>query len=399
MMLGLALFAAACGGDDPGTDDPGTDATETQATGSPAETPTGAETGGEAAACETPDEWVIGWINPLSGNAATFGELSRNATEMALEKINDDGGINGVPVRVQYEDNELAPEPSITAAQKLAGEGVNLIITAGSSVVFALDPIAQQEDLLIANHAAQSPKLITDAPRTYNFIPTSASEVERLAELAIDRLGVESVGVLHVDNDYGQDTTDAFVEAFEGLGGTITTREVHELGATDMRTQLIQIRGSEPDAVIFVSNVTEVGHGVAQAREVGIDSDLLGLTFALSPDNFAIAGEAMNGMHGVAITFRPDANPEAETFAQEYQSRYDGEPTIYAATAYDAIGILTDAIEATGCDTHEAVSEYLTSLEGYQGVLGDTSMGDDRTVDIPLFEYQIVDGEAVPWEE
>lgn len=398
-VLGLlfvsALVLAGCGGDEPAA--PAAEETPDEAATTTSDATSDATTG--AATGEAPEEWVVGWINPLSGNVATFGELSRNAAELALEAINADGGINGAPLRIVYEDNEYNPQQSITAMQKLAGEGIEFVITAGSSIVFALDPIAQQNDMLVANHGAQSPRLLTDAPATFNFIPTSAAEVQRLAELTVNRLGITDVAVLQVDNDYGQDTGDAFVAAFEAEGGQILAREAHEVGATDMRTQLLKLEAENPAAIVVISNVSEVGHAVQQARETGFEGELLGLTYSLSPDNFEIAGENMNGMHGVAVSFRPEGNPAAEQFVADYQEQYDGEPTIYAATTFDTVNILAQAIEETGTLDTAALSEFLLELEGFPGVMGETSFNEQRTVEVPLFEWQIVDGEAVSWEE
>jgi branched-chain amino acid transport system substrate-binding protein len=340
---------------------------------------------------------VIGWINPLSGSAATFGELSRDAIEIALEEINADGGVLGAPLRVEYQDNEFRTDQSVTAAEQLADNGVRIIITAGSAVVFALDPVAERRDLLLANVGAQSPQLV-ETTSTYSFIPMASAEVTRLAELATERLGVESVAIVNVDNDYGEDSADAFEAAFADVGGEIVAREIHDVGATDMRTQLIKIREAQPDAVLIASNVTEVGHVVRQARELGVEAELLGITFALSPDNFEIAGDAINGMHGVAVTFREDTNEQSMAFAEAYEEVAGTAPTIYAATSYDAMHILADAIEEVGSDAPTAVAEYLMALEDYEGVLGPTTFTEDRAVDIPIFEWEIVDGEIEPWE-
>jgi len=344
------------------------------------------------------DEVVIGWINPLSGSAATFGELSRDAIEIALEEINADGGVLGAPLRVEYQDNEFRTDQSVTAAEQLADSGVRIIITAGSAVVFALDPVAERRDLLLANVGAQSPELVETAS-TYSFIPMSSAEVTRLAELATERLGAESVAIVNVDNDYGEDSADAFQAAFEELGGEVVAREIHDVGATDMRTQLIKVREAQPDAVLIASNVAEVGHVARQARELGIEAELLGITFALSPDNFEIAGDAMNGMHGVAVTFREDTSEQSAAFAEAYEAVAGTAPTVYAATSYDAVHILADAIEEVGSDDPAAVAEYLMALEDYPGVLGPTTFTEERAVDIPIFEWAIVDGEIEPWEE
>lgn len=410
--LALLLIVAACGGNgaeeatdaDP-TDSDAAVATTEESDGPDAEPTDEADSGAaedeptEAADSggDTPDEYVLGWINPLSGTSAAFGELSRNATDMAMEEINASGGINGADLRIIYEDNEFQLDPSITAFERLLQESPSAIMTAGSSVVLALSPLATNNDMILANIGAQSPTLSTDAhPDVYNFIPTSALEAQRLAERVHDDLGLSRIAVLFVDNDYGIDTSQSFVEAFESLGGEIVREERHDVGATDMRTQLIQVRGADPEGLLIVSNVGEVGYAAAQTRELGLDIPLFGLTFALSPDNLEIAGDAMDGMRGVAVTFQ-GADETGEEFGASYEEMYGSAPTAYAAVAYDAVRILADAMAEVGPNPAD-IGESILTVTDFPGVMGSTTISENREVQFPLTEWEIEGGEIGSWE-
>lgn len=352
------------------------------------------DTGDNGGAAE---EYLVLWINPLSGVTASFGEASRGGVELALEDINGSGGINGVDLEVIFEDNELQPDASITAYQRNIGKNPVAVMTAGSSVVLALAPLAEQDGILLANNGAQSPQLISpDVPFVYNFIPTSAAEASRLAQRLVDDENISKVAVLSVDNDYGKDTADAFVKAFEAEGGTISAREIHALGGTDMRTQLTKIKASDAEAIVFVSNVGEVGHSVSQSAELGIDLPRYGFTYALSPDNFEIAGDAMNGMKGVAVSF-VNQSPVALDFAERYETAYGTWPNVTAAVSYDATMIIAEGLRAVGND-RAALIEYIAKVKGHEGVLGLTNMTPERQSDFPLNEFEIVNGEIKVWQ-
>jgi len=371
------MLLAACGGD---SDDSGADDTAT----------TGG--GGEAA-----ESYTMVWINPLSGASAAFGEASRGGIELALEDIEEAGGINGAELEILFEDNELQPEASITAYQRTIGEDPVAVLTAGSSVVLALAPLAEQDEVMLANIGAQSPALISpDLPLVYNFIPTSAAEATRLATRLTEDEGITKVAVLSVDNDYGKDTAAAFVAAFEGAGGTISASEIHELGGTDMRTQLTKIKASDAEAIVFVSNVGEVGHSVSQADELGIDLPRFGFTYALSPDNFEIAGDAMDGMKGIAVSFIGD-DPAATAWAERYEEANGTWPNVTAAVSYDATMILAEGLREVGND-RAALIDYVANVKGHEGVLGTTNMTPERQSDFPLNEFEITGGEIGVWE-
>lgn len=348
--------------------------------------------GGEAA-----DSYTLVWINPLSGASASFGEASSGGVELALEDIAESGGINGAELEVLFEDNELQPEASITAYQRTIGEDPVAVMTAGSSVVLALAPLAEQDEIMLANIGAQSPELISpDLPLVYNFIPTSAAEADRLAARLTEDEGITNVAVLSVDNDYGTDTAEAFVNAFDGLGGTIAAHEIHELGGTDMRTQLTKIKATDAEALIFVSNVGEVGHAVSQAEELAIDLPRYGFTYALSPDNFDIAGDAMNGMKGIAVSFIGD-DEAATDWAERYEDAYGTWPNVTAAVSYDATMIIAEGLREVGND-RAALIDYIANVKDHGGVLGTTNMTPERQSDFPLNEFEISDGAIGVWE-
>ena len=352
--------------------------------------------GGSDGDGDAPDEYVVGWINPLSGASAAFGEISQCGVQLALDDIEADGWVDGTPIRVEFEDNELEPSASITAFERLMAEEPVTVMTAGSSVVLALAPLAEQNEMMLANVGAQSPALIQpEYPNVYNFIPTSAAEAARLAERLYEDLDITKVATLFVDNDYGIDTSEAFTTAFEELGGEVVAAERHELGATDMRNQLIQIRGSDAEGVVIASNVGEVGHAVSQIDELGLDAPVFGFTYALSPDNFEIAGDAMNDMRGVAVSFLGQGE-KGEDFAARFEEECGTAPNATAAVSYDATRMIAEGLAEVGNDK-QALMEYIAGVEGYEGVLGSTTMTENRESEFPLNEYEISGGEVGSW--
>lgn len=348
----------------------------------------------------TPDqdeEYTILWINPASGSGAAFGEASRAGIELALEDIEAAGGINGGKLNVIFEDNELSPDATITAYQRRIGENPVAVMLAGSSTVLALYPFAEQDGIMIANNGAQTPQLISpDYPYVYNFIPTSAAEATRLAERMYADDGIRNVAVLATDNDYGKDTAAAFEEAFKAEGGAVAAHEIHAVGSTDMRTQLTKIRASGADALVIVANVGEVGHSVAQSSELALGLPVYGFTYALSPDNFAVAGDAMNGVKGVAVSFLGGGDI-ATDFAKRFEDATGVFPNVTAAVSYDTTMILAEGLRQVGND-RAALMDYVSKVKGHEGVLGTTSMMmPERQVIFPLNEFIVVDGEIETW--
>lgn len=338
------------------------------------------------------DEIGIGVTFPLSGIAASMGEFVQAAGELAAEEINE-SGVHGAPLKIYYEDSQMDPKTGVTGLQKLIDvHKVSVVISGGSSVVMAQSPIASESEIILANIAAQSEMLREEGPWVFSFIPTSNLEAEALANLVLEELKLEKVAVIQVDNDYGNDSTDAFIKSFENSGGTIVAREKYAQGATDMRTQLLKIKEAAPDAIIPFSQATEYGHAVKQIKELGIDAQILGTTYALSTENFDIAGDDMNGIVGTATRFDPESSELAKEFYDKFVDKHGQPPIVQAAIMYDTVNILSQVIEEVGYDA-TAIQARLLEVNDYAGVMGSISIDEDGMSSFPIQAFKIENGQ------
>ncbi len=105
----------------------------------------------------------------------------------------------------------------------------------------------------------------------------------------------------------------------------------------------------------------------------------------------------MNGMRGIAVSFSGEPGSPGEDFARRYEERHGGEPTVFAAVAYDAVRIIAEGLREVGND-RAALIEYVASVRDFDGVLGRTTMTAERQSQFPLNEWEIADGEATSWE-
>lgn len=365
----------------------------------PAQTPGAvagqADSEGQQEQAPKPTEYVFGASLPLTGTAAFYGEITKNGFDLAVKAINDAGGVDGVPVRMVYEDSQLESRAGVTALQKLVDvHRVPVVFTAGSAVVLSQSPLASEQQIVLANIGAQSAQLRHEGPWVFTFIATSDVEARGLAEVMIDDLGITEYAIIHVDNDYGIDSAAAFRRTADAKGARMLALEQHPTGAVDMRTQLIKIKAQEPPALVIFSQITEVGHIVRQARDLGINSQILGTTWTGSADNIEIAGDAMNGIIGVRVAFNPSAASGSQAFLAAYLDAHGTPPTVHSAIAYDALSVVAEIVGRVGYDTG-AIQEGLLTVQDFEGVLGSLTMDSDGLVIFPLTTYKIEDLEVV----
>jgi branched-chain amino acid transport system substrate-binding protein len=345
-------------------------------------------------------DYKIALLSSLTGTTAGFGQEQQTAIQLAVADINKTG-IKGKQLKVEYEDNQLRPDTSVTLFQRLVGDGVKTFITSGSSVLLALGPLAQQQKAVVTNTAAQAGAIADQAgDKVFSTIPNSLREMDALAKSTIQCLGSKRAAVLQVDNDFGSGSGDAFAAAFKKYGGQVVARETFPIGATEYRNELRKIAGAKPDLLIPVANTGELGNIAAQNKQLGYNIPLAGGTFALGNGNYSIAKDAMDDMHIEAVSFKPQT-AGAKAFAAAYEKKMGAPVSSFGAIAYDTTQILAKAFGTVGTEP-DAVAKYLRELRGYQGIMGEYNMtlGKNNVADLAITPLVIKDSgkTLAPWD-
>ena len=337
--------------------------------------------------------YTIGVTIPLSGSAASFGVVASGGMNIAAAEINAAGGINGHKLVLKYEDDQLVPATAATDMQDLASSNISLVLTGGSSVVEAELPAAATHNMLLVNVAAQDDIFLTN-PRYFTFIPTNNMELGQLASLVYTQRKLTKVAVIHSNDAYGASASAAFISGYKALGGTITDEEEHPEGTTNYSTYLLKIRASNPQGLVILSNTGEIGHIVAQSRQLGLKVPLFGADSALSPGDIVTAGAAMNGVEGVAVNFSPTSSAAAMKFYNTFKSENKGTaPNSYSAICYITVNEIADAIKATGGTDPTKIATYLHGIKSVPTILGTaTAVAGKPVITYPIYEWLYTGG-------
>jgi branched-chain amino acid transport system substrate-binding protein len=339
----------------------------------------------------------IGFIGPLSGDAASYGIPIKNAIDLAVEEINNTGGINGRKIEIIYEDGKCNGKDAVNAAQKLINiDKVNIILGGMcSGELLAIAPITEPAKVLLLSPSASSPDISNAGDFIFRNNPSDADGGKTLAKLVREKY--TKAAIISENTDYAQALARVFVEHFRSLGGEVVAQENFDPGVKDFRTILTKIKSSNPEAIV-VNPQTEVAGGliVKQAREMGITIPLYGNTALAGTKAIETAGKYAEGMLVIDAPGLSESNPKAVKFLADYKAKY-GTTTLefYLGAAYDAVYILADGISKYGTDT-EKLKNYLYSLKNYNGVIG--TYGFDENGDLIGIEYkvkQIKNGKAV----
>lgn len=326
----------------------------------------------------------LGLITPLSGPVATFGQSTKEAVEMAVKKINDAGGINGMQVELIVEDDQGKPDDAANAVQKLINEDqVDAIIGClTSSCTLAAGPIAQSAGVPMISSSSTADKVSEIGDFVARVCYKDSDQGNGVATFSYQSLKAQKAAVLYdVANDYSKGLAEEFKAGFTKNGGEIVAYESYATGDTDFNGQLTKIKTKNPDVIFLPDYYNTVGLIAKQARQLGLEQVMLGGDGWDSPELFNIGGDAVNNCY-FSNHYSPDI-PAAETkaFIEEYKAIYDGKtPDALAALGYDAANIMMDAIKRAGSVDKVAIKDAINSTTDFKGATGTISLDADRNV-------------------
>lgn len=348
-------------------------------------------------ACGSKDTVSIGYIGPLTGEAASYGVDTLHGVQMAVEEINAQGGINGKQVKLIAEDARCNGTDAASAVQKLVAiDGVPVIIGGQcSGETLAAAPIVEKAQVLLLSPLSSSPDVTTAGAYVFRNYPSDALKTKAVAQL-LQQKGWGKVALLSENTDFAQ----AFRTSLKNDVGdkAIIFDEVVEPGTKDFRTLMTRLQTLDFD--LFFPNAQSdavMGAMIQQLREVGLTQQILSHDVGDSLTLIDLAKDAVEGMFVVNV---PTAG-EGGTFEKQFTEKFSTpQATLaFAAHAYDAAKIVLQAVTA-GATDGPALKTYLDDLAAYEGITGTFSFDDNGdVVGIPYGLKQFQGGKIVQVEE
>ena len=355
-----------------------TQATSTQATGEPIK---------------------VGASFPLSGTVAADGKYIVDAIQLAADKYNAAGGINGRQIEIEAEDDEANPTTAASVANKFAEDSdIMAVLTSyNSSCALAQIPVYKEAGLSAISPVSTNPS-ITGMSDYYYRTCNSDSYVGALCAENIQKLGWKKIAVLYEQDDYGYGIFDTFTKKAEELGIETAYTGTFVYGETkDFSTILSSIKEADVDGIYFIGLVTEMGLMANQASTFGVeDVPVFADEGCYSPAMIEEGGAAVNNLYSLGA-FSSDSDEEVvATFVSDFNAAYGEDPSNWAALAYDAACTVFEAMKS--CDTidRESINNALQTIE-YQGVTG-LNKFENSDVSKEYSIFQIQDGAWVKVE-
>lgn len=266
----------------------------------------------------------VGVMESLTGPGETYGTVSVQAKQTAVDEINAAGGINGRTLELVVEDSKCAAQDAITAYNKLTDvEGVKIILgTSCSGAMLGAAPLAEADGVVLFSGLATNPDIASAGDYIFR---TAMSDLQ---------VGIDTANVILVDGhlrlatitettDYAEGVRRVTADHLQQLGGTIVAEERYASDVTDFRSQLTKIINANPDAV-HIASQSEFSGGtiVKQIRELGYDGPLYSEIVPVGATALEVAGEAATGLKALTAELDPD-NPKSQQVLASFRAQYD----------------------------------------------------------------------------
>ena len=326
------------------------------------------------------ETFKIGAIGPMTGAAAVYGNAVMNAAQIAVDEINEAGGVNGVQLEFNPQDDEHDAEKSVNAYNALKDWGMQMLLgSVKSTPCIAVEAEAVNDNMFLLTPSGSAVDCITAGDNAFRVCFSDPDQGAASAKYIGENGLAEKVAVIYDSSDvyssgiYATFQAEAANQPFEIVSAEAFTAD----SKTDFSVQLQKAKDAEADLVYLTIYYNEASLIFTQAAAMGYAPKWFGVD---GMDGIlSVEGFDTSLAEGVMLLtpFSADAEDDlTKNFVAKYQEKFGEVPNQFAADAYDGIYIMKAALEqaeatpdmdaSTLCDAMKVAMTEIT-VDGLTG--------------------------------
>lgn len=308
----------------------------------------------------------IGGIGPVTGGAAVYGEAVKNGAELAVKEINEAGGINGVQIEFNYQDDENDAEKAVNAYNTLKDWDMQMLLgTVTSAPCVAVGEVAQADNTFMLTPSGTA----VDCVKYDNAFRVCFSDpmqgIESAKYIGDKGLATKVAAIYDSSDVYSTGIYNAFVEEAENQNFEIVAAEAFTSESkSDFSVQLQKAKDAGAELVFLPFYYSEASLVLKQAAGMNYSPIFFGCD---GMDGIlAVEGFDANLANDLIFLspFTPTSDDEAiQKFVTDFQDTYGNTPNQFAADAYDGIYAIKAAIEKAGATADMSASDLCEALK------------------------------------
>jgi branched-chain amino acid transport system substrate-binding protein len=341
------------------------------------------------------DTIKVGAILAVTGPASFLGAPEARTLEMLTEELNAKGGIGGKKIQLIIKDSGASPEKAISFAKQLIEEEKVFAIIGPSTTgeTMAIKNLAEESKTLLLSCAAAESIVNPLGKYVFKVAPSDRYAVEKIYH-QMKKMGISKIGVLSSNTGFGKAGKEQLEKYAVEHGIAIALSEVYDKAATDLTAEVTKLKAAGVQAIVNWSIEPAQAIVIKNARQIGLTAPIFQSHGFANIQYAKAAGVAAEGVifpasRIVVADLLADKHPQKAVvvaYKNAYESRFKEDVSTFGGHGYDALMILTKAIQTAGMD-HEKVRTAIENLKGFVGTAGIFSLSatDHNGLDIESF--------------
>jgi len=319
----------------------------------------------------------IGAIFSVTGPASFLGAPAAKTAKMLVDKINNEGGVNGRKLQLILKDSAGSPEKAVSFAKQLIEEEQVLAIIGPSTSgeTMQIKVLCEENQMILISCAAAEVIVNPLAKHVFKVAPKDSHAAVLIYRTMKDH-GIRKVAVLSSNDGFGAAGKKQLEDLAKAEGMEILVNEVYDKQATDLTDILTKVKSQPgvqavvnwsivPAQSIVAKNMRQIGlnvplyqsHGFANrkyAEQAGVAAE-----GTLFPASRIVVGDEL-----------ADDHPQKKvvtSYKQEYEKLFNEDVSTFGGHAYDALLVIVEALKKAGGPDREKVRQ---AIEGIQGLVG-----------------------------
>ena len=324
----------------------------------------------------------VGVIVPATGPISSAGLALQAGFEIAVDKINEEGGVNGQPVEYVVEDDRSDPATSTQIAKRYAQEGdISLLFgTITGDTAVAVTSVAEEAGIPFATSILGDPAVCS--PYGWSFGESIGQLLEPGIPALIEKFGPR-VAIVGSDYNFPRDYAAAVKKSVAENGGEVVAEEYSPLGSTDFESTIGRLAAAEPDVIMAMVVGADAIIFTQQAAAFGLLTPEVGYEGApTDADYYPALTNLVDGRDKIVRWSDAFQDAESVEFSEAYREKTGSPVPIpeVAASAYFAMRFIAAAANDAGTVDPEQLNEAIASFS-YDSALGEgTHFEGDRNI-------------------
>jgi branched-chain amino acid transport system substrate-binding protein len=355
------------------------------------------------------DEILLGSIQDLSGPIAGFGKQARLGMLLAVDEINEQGGINGRKVKILVEDSAYDPKKAVLAAQKLVNQDKIFMMVGhiGTAQNMAAMPVQFEKNVINFFPITAAREMYDPFHKLkYSYAAPYYDQMRLAVPKLVKEKGAKKVCTLYQDDDFGLEILKGGEDGLKTIGMEFAEKTSYKRGATDFSSQVSKMQAGGCDFIVLGTIIRETIGAIGTARKLGYNPTFLGSSASYTDLIHKLGGKAMDGFYSTMTVQNPyteGMTGPIQFWANKYKTKFNEDPTVFSVYGYSIINTFATVATKAGKNlSTESFIKVMDSLTIPSDIFGSAPQSFSATKRLGSSASrisQIVDGKWKPVSE